>query len=49
MIVADLARGTQRQVTAHYSMKEQLAMDPSGRLVWIDSGFSAPTIFLYAP
>jgi hypothetical protein len=49
VMVADLSKGTQRQVTTHYSMKEQLAIDPSGRLSWIDYGFSAPTIFLYAP
>ncbi|HEY6004307.1 MAG TPA: carboxypeptidase-like regulatory domain-containing protein, partial [Anaeromyxobacter sp.] len=49
VMVADLSKGTQRQVTTHYSMKERLAIDPSGRLTWIDFGFSAPTIFLYAP
>jgi hypothetical protein len=49
VIVADLAKGTQRQVTTHYSMKERPTIDPSGRLTWIDYGFSAPTIFLYAP
>jgi hypothetical protein len=49
VMVADLAKGTQRQATTHYSIKEQLAVDPSGRVTWIDYAFSAPAIFLYAP
>jgi hypothetical protein len=49
VMVADLAKGAQRQVTRHSSMKESLALDPSGRLTWIDFGFSAPAIFVSAP
>lgn len=45
----DLNRGTSRQLTTHYSMKEQVTLDASGRLVWLDFGFSAPAILLFTP
>jgi hypothetical protein len=46
---ADLRTGTSRQVTDHYSMKEQLVAEPSGRIHWVDFVFSAPAVFLSAP
>lgn len=45
---ADLRTGVKRQVTDHYSMKEQLLAEPSGRIHWIDYVFSAPAIFVSA-
>lgn len=49
VVQVDLNRGTTRQLTSHYSMKERITLDPSGRLTWLDYGFSAPSIFLFAP
>jgi hypothetical protein len=49
VMYADLALGITRQLTTHYSNKESLALDPSGRLTWIDYAFSTPAIFVYAP
>jgi hypothetical protein len=47
--VMDLARGGQRQLTSHYSAKNNLALDPSGRLYWIDRAFANASVFLFAP
>lgn len=47
--VLDLARGGQRQLTSHYSAKNDLALDPSGRLYWIDEAFANASVFLFAP
>lgn len=49
VMYADLATGITRQLTTHYSNKESLALDPSGRLTWIDYGFTTPALFVYAP
>lgn len=49
VMYADLANGITRQLTTHYSNKESLALDPSGRLSWIDYGFTTPALFVYAP
>ncbi len=45
----DLLRGGQRQLTAHYSAKDNLTLDASGRLLWIDKAFANASVFLFAP
>lgn len=47
--LADLGAGTSRQVTHHYSAKQHVTVEPSGRVLWDDSAFSSRAVFVSAP
>jgi hypothetical protein len=48
--LVDLAAGRARQaLTGHYSVKQHLAVEPSGRVYWKDSAFLNDAIFVRTP
>jgi hypothetical protein len=47
--LADLAAGTRRQITSHYSAKQHLTVEPSGRVLWDDAVFPTRAVFVSAP
>jgi hypothetical protein len=49
IFLADVALGTQRVLTSHFSGKPRVVVDPTGRVTWQDEIFSAPAIFVGAP
>ncbi|HSN91474.1 MAG TPA: carboxypeptidase regulatory-like domain-containing protein [Anaeromyxobacteraceae bacterium] len=47
--LADVDRGTRRQLTSHYAPKPDVFVEPSGRTFWTDLLFSSQAIFVSAP
>ncbi len=47
--LADLAAGTRRQITSHYSAKQHVTVEPSGRVLWDDAVFPNRAVFVSAP
>ena len=47
--LADIAAGTRRQLSHHYSAKQHLTVEPSGRVLWDDTAFSNRAVFVSAP
>jgi hypothetical protein len=48
--LVDLASGASPQaVTSHYSIKEQVVVEPSGRIYWQDAAFLNEAIFVRTP
>jgi hypothetical protein len=45
----DLQTGAVRQLTTHYSTKGDVAVEPTGRVVWRDEVFSNSAIFERTP
>ena len=50
VILVDMASGASAQaVTSHYSIKDQVAVEPSGRVYWQDAAFLNEAIFVRTP
>jgi hypothetical protein len=47
--LADIGAGTRRPVSHHYSAKQHLTVEPSGRVLWDDTVFSDRAVFVSAP
>jgi hypothetical protein len=47
--LADIVAGTRRQLTSHYSAKQSITVEPSGRVLWDDTVFPNRAVFVSAP